>query len=69
MRGSVLEFDDLKAATGYQRLADVEKCLERNRIRFFRGRDGIWTTLDLVNAAGGISASSANDKYDAELAG
>tara|TARA_B100001059_G_C17536695_1_gene428303 strand:+ start:239 stop:433 length:195 start_codon:yes stop_codon:yes gene_type:complete len=40
---------DLKDATGYVRIADVIKCLESNRIPFFKGKDGQpWTTVGLM---------------------
>ena len=51
--------EDLKRITGYERLADVERCLVAQGVRFFRGRRGIWTTVDLVNAAGGIERAVA----------
>ena len=59
---TVLPFADLAAAYGYSRAADVRRCLTRDRIRYFEGKDGPWTTLDLVNAAGGLRAGgAAND--------
>jgi hypothetical protein len=66
MRGPILEFADLQALTGYERAADVERCLETAGIRVFRGRSGVWTTLDLVNAAGGLG--KPGDAYSADLA-
>ena len=69
MLDRTLEFDDLKRLTGYARMADVERCLTSQGIRFFRGRDGIWTTIDLVNQAGGLAASASEaDPYAPELA-
>lgn len=50
----VLTTTDLKQVTGYQRSGDIERCLEKQRIKFFYGKDGVWTTIDLINAAGGI---------------
>lgn len=50
----MLTFDDLKRITGYRRRADVERTLQQQGIRLFRGRAGPWTTVDLVNQAGGI---------------
>lgn len=67
MRGPILEFADLQALTGYERLADVERCLEAAGIKVFRGRAGVWTTLQLVNAAGGLSKPDG-DAYPADLA-
>ena len=66
---AVLAFADLCAAYDYSRAADVRRCLTRDGIRYFEGRDGPWTTLDLVNAAGGLrtgTAASEADPYDPE---
>ena len=51
---SVLTFEDLKRITGYARRADVERTLHEQGIRLFRGRTGPWTTVDLINQAGGL---------------
>ena len=51
----VINTDELKEITGYVRSSDVEKCLESQDIRFFRGKDGPWTTLSLINAAKGLT--------------
>lgn len=66
----ILPFADLQQATGYTRLADVERCLEKQGVRFLRGKDGIWTTLEAVNAAVGVRESSdaSNDPYSPESA-
>jgi len=50
----VLEFEDLQRVTGYSRRADVEKALRSQGIRIFSGRKGPWTTVDLINQAGGL---------------
>lgn len=61
----ILDFEALRAATGYQRACDVERCLTKAGIRFFPGKDGVWTTVDLVNAAGGLlqNQKPANEPY------
>ncbi|MDO0945953.1 DUF4224 domain-containing protein [Chromohalobacter israelensis] len=62
---NVLSCDDLKAITGYQRPADIERCLREQGINVFRGRLGPWTTVDLVNLAGGLKPAATNDDtYD-----
>lgn len=61
---NVLPFADLAAAYGYSRAADVRRCLTRDGIRYFEGKDGPWTTLDLVNAAGGLRAGTAVSEAD-----
>ena len=63
MNAAVLDFATLQAITGYQSAAAVERCLSKAGIRFFYARTGVWTTLDLVNAAGGLKPASANDAY------
>jgi hypothetical protein len=55
-----LSLEELRRTTGYTRVSDVERCLRQQNIRFFWGKDGPWTTIDLVNAAGGL-APPAND--------
>ena len=50
----IINTDDLKQITGYERPGDVEKCLKKQGVRFFFGKNGPWTTLDLINAAGGL---------------
>lgn len=62
----VLTFEDLQHITGYQRRSDVERSLVEQGVRIFRGRCGPWTTLDLINKAGGIKPDS-DDKYDADI--
>lgn len=61
----ILEFEDLKKLLGLHRAADVERHLDRLGIRHFAGRAGVWTTIDLVNAAGGLKGAS-NDGFSAE---
>lgn len=62
----VLTFEDLQHITGYQRRSDVERSLVEQGVRIFRGRCGPWTTLDLINKAGGMMPGS-DDKYDADI--
>lgn len=64
----VLTFEDLQLLTGYRRRADVERALVAQGIKLFRGRLGPWTTIDLVNQAGGLSAmGSRDDQYSPEI--
>lgn len=63
MNPAILDFDTLKAVLNCERQADVERYLNKAGIRFFFARGGVWTTLDLVNAAGGIKSASNSDKY------
>lgn len=63
---SVLTFDDLKRITGYTRRADVERTLREQGIRLFRGRNGPWTTVELVNQAGGLKPTTP-EQYGVEI--
>ena len=60
MRGSILETADLLAITGYVRPGDAAASLRRQGVRVFEGKSGPWTTLELVNAAGGILPGPSN---------
>lgn len=61
---NILSCEDLKAITGYQRPADVARCLREQGVRVFHGRTGPWTTLDLINHAGGLAPASRSDILD-----
>ncbi|MCW8275546.1 hypothetical protein IMF27_07400 [Pseudomonas sp. PCH199] len=63
---NVLVFADLQRITGYQRRSDVERSLAEQGIRFFRGRCGPWTTIDLINYAGGLRTTNS-EKYNADI--
>ena len=54
MESKIITTDMLKQVTGYERSGDVERCLRDQGIRLFFGKLGPWTTLDLLNAAGGL---------------
>lgn len=65
---NVLSCEDLRAITGYQRAADIERCLADQGVKVFRGRLGPWTTIDLVNQAGGLTTRAQNDdSYDSNI--
>lgn len=66
--GKILSCEELRAVTGYQRPADIERCLFEQGIKTFRGRLGPWTTLDLINQAGGLRTTADNDdSYSADI--
>lgn len=69
MIGTLLEHADLQRLLDYQRQADIERCLREQGIRYFYGRGGVWTTLDLVNAAGGLRPGSNDDSYSPDIVG
>ncbi|WP_256670654.1 MULTISPECIES: hypothetical protein [unclassified Pseudomonas] len=62
----VLNFQDLQRVTGYQRRSDVERSLTEQGVLIFRGRSGPWTTIDLINRAGGIKPD-IDDRYGADI--
>lgn len=61
---NVLTFEDLKKLTEYERAGDVERSLQKSGIRYFPSKKGCWTTLALVNAAGGIVNIQHQDDGD-----
>lgn len=62
MRNSaVLSCEDLKEITGYQRPAEVARCLREQGVHVFNGRTGPWTTVDLINRAAGLAPASNSD--------
>lgn len=54
----VLEFADLKRISGYNRRADVERWAKENGIAVKLCRGGVWTTLEAVNIALGVTAAN-----------
>jgi hypothetical protein len=62
----ILSFQDLQRITQYQRRSDVERCLRNQGIRWFYGRRGLWTTVELVNQAGGLDTGK-REGYDAGI--
>ena len=54
MTPHLIDTDTLKELTGYERSGDLERYLRDQGIRYFPGRRGPWTTVDLLNAAGGL---------------
>lgn len=63
----ILETEDLLRITGLTKPGDAERVLTEQGIKVFRGRRGcIWTTMALINHAGGIKTAENNEKYLAE---
>lgn len=62
----ILTFQDLQSITGYNRRADVERILLDQGVRIFRGRTGPWTTLELINQAGGVKPAR-QERYDVDI--
>ncbi|MEF2147746.1 hypothetical protein [Aquilutibacter rugosus] len=65
--GKIAQFEDLQQISGYTRAADVIKWADENGIRWKYSRNGIWTTVDALNAALGLDAAAANEAYDDDL--
>lgn len=63
----VLDFETLQELTGYRRRSDVERALREQGIRVFWGRRGPWTTVDLINQAGGLTLTGSTDGYSADV--
>jgi len=61
----ILDTAELAKRTGYERPADIARCLRKQGIHVFDGRNGPWTTLELVNYAGGIRGPAGNDPEEA----
>lgn len=61
MRGPILETSDLLSITGYQKPGDAARCLRNQGIKIFVGKNGPWTTLALINAAGGVMPAVNSD--------
>jgi hypothetical protein len=57
-----LNTEDLSRLIGYEQPAALEKWCRENGVRFFRGRRGIWTTMDAVNQALGVSGPGETPK-------
>lgn len=54
---TIVDINQLKTVTGYDRPGDIERCLRAAGIRFFYGKSGhIITTTDAINAALGIQS-------------
>lgn len=50
----VINAQQLSELTGLKRPGDIARWCEKNGIKYFHSRAGIWTTLDALNAALGV---------------
>lgn len=64
---NVINSDELKAITGYQRPADAARCLREQGVVVFNGRRGPWTTIDLINKAGGIETAPGKELSPSDI--
>lgn len=60
---SIVNTVDLKAILGYTRAADIERCLRDQGITVFWSRLGPWTTIELINQAGGLKPANNDDEH------
>lgn len=60
---SIVPFDALKAISGYQQTSAVERWASSQGIRIFWGRNGPWTTVELINAAAGLVPGRSGDSH------
>lgn len=51
---------------GYKQQGPCKRALEKQGIKVFEGRNGIWTTLELVNAAGKGNIPSESKQEETE---
>lgn len=63
----ILQFEDLQRITRYTRVGDVVRSLRQQGIVVFFGKGGEpWTTIDLVNQAGGRAVATGAEPYPAD---
>jgi len=55
----LINTEELKAAFGYQRSGDLERCLKQQGVKFLQGKDGPVTTIEALNHALGIDPGRA----------
>lgn len=56
----ILKADDLLAVTDYDRIGDLTRAFDQQGIKYFLGKGGKpWTTIDLINKAGGLFPPAA----------
>ena len=63
----VLNAEELRALTGLVRDADIQRHLRKQGILCFPGKDGPWTTLELVNLAGRRQLGLAENDNDKSM--
>ena len=59
----IVTHEELKAATGYDNNASLEKCLRSQKVPVLYGKDGhVFTTLDAINNALGLNANDQSQE-------
>ncbi len=64
---AIVTHEQLKLATGYDRISEIEKCLRKSGVRYLRGKKGIFTTVDALNAAMGLSNQQPTPNTGADI--
>ncbi|MEJ1470950.1 MAG: hypothetical protein RPU59_07785 [Candidatus Sedimenticola sp. (ex Thyasira tokunagai)] len=59
---ATLNYQELQVLTGYTRRSDVERCLERQGVRFFSGRKGPFTIVSALNHAIGVPDNPSSEQ-------
>lgn len=68
MMGRIVTTKVLQEVTGYQTAADIARCLRNQGIKVFAGRNGPWTTVDLINLAGDMRLEPKdNETYSPDI--
>jgi hypothetical protein len=60
---SLVPFEMLKVLSGYQQAGAVERWARQQGIRLFYGRNGPWTTIEIINAVAGILPGARESHY------
>jgi len=61
---TLVDTEQLKSVTGYERPGDIERCLRKNGIPFFCGKKGPVTTMDAINVALGVPLNQVHGNDD-----
>ena len=65
---NILTQDDLEEITDYRQTADIARCLREQGVRVFTGKGGkVWTTIQLINAAGGVTPGESTNSDSIEI--
>lgn len=66
---SIISEKDLMTVTGYKKRSLLEKCLRKQKVRFFYGQGGqIWTTLEALNVGLGIIIGQQDNNSSLDFA-
>jgi hypothetical protein len=64
----IITTDELKLATGFESNSAIERCLRKQKIPLLHGKGGaVFTTLDAINSALGLSTGSLEENLNIEF--